>query len=398
MNDADGIRLRDFDAHLRTRLVFGANSVDRLGELARELGARRVLLVTSAGVRAAGHAERAVRSLKSAGLTPLLYDRAPDEPSARDVDECAAFARGLEVDTIVGLGGGSAIDTAKGCNFVLTNGGRMPDYRGYGKASKPLLPLLAVPTTSGTGSECQSYALICHDGTHQKMACGDPKAAPAAAVLDPTLTLTQPRSVTAFSGLDAIGHAVETAVTRSRNELSLLHSREAFRLLIGSFHRVLTHPEDLEARASMQLGAAHAGIAIELSMLGAAHAAANPLGAHWGAVHGQAVGMVLPAVVRFNAEDREAREGYRDLMASAALSEPGVALADRLEDLLAATGLPCAVSELKGATLDGIPRLAAEAAEQRTAQFNPRGVTAEDFESFYRASWSRQPDPVRRSK
>ncbi|HLG42399.1 MAG TPA: iron-containing alcohol dehydrogenase [Planctomycetota bacterium] len=405
MNEAGGIRLRGFDFHPRTRLIFGVNAIDRLGELARELGARRVLLVTSAGVRSAGHAERASRSLEAAGVTPLLYDRAPEDPSARDVDECAVFARDLNVDTIVGLGGGSAIDTAKGCNFLLTNGGRMPDYRGFRKASRPLLPLIAVPTTSGTGSECQSYALICHDGTHQKMACGDPKAAPAIAVLDPTLTLTQPRTVTAFSGLDAIGHAVETAVTRGRNELSLLHSREAFRLLIGSFSRVLTHPDDLEARASMQLGAAHAGIAIELSMLGAAHAAANPLGANWGAAHGQAVGMMLPAVVRFNAGDRAAREGYRDLLGYAGLAEAGAdpaataaSLADRLEDLLAVSAVPSCLSELKGAALEGIPRLAVEAAAQGTARFNPRDVTAEDFESLYRASWSRKADPVRRSK
>src|SRR5262249_55152401 len=149
------------------------------------------------------------------------------------------------------------------------------DYQGRGKATRPMLPLIAVPTTAGTGSECQSYALIADGDTHQKMACGDPKAAARIALLDPRLTVSQPPSVTACTGLDAISHAVESAVPRARSELSLLYAREAFRLLTAHFPRVRDDPDDLEARAQMQLGAAFAGTAIEHSMLGAAHAAAN---------------------------------------------------------------------------------------------------------------------------
>lgn len=277
------------------------------------------------------------------------------------------------------------MDTAKGCNFLLAGGGRMPDYRGYGKARGSMRPLIAVPTTAGTGSECQSYALITDDGTHQKMACGDPKAAPALAVLDPTLTLSQPRAVTANTGLDALGHAVETAVTRKRSELSWLYSREAFRLTVHNLPRVLERPDDLEARAKMQLGAAYAGMAIELSMLGAAHSAANPLTTRFGIVHGQAVGMMLPHVVRFNSQDPSARETYRELMAHAGETSNGEDLAARLESVLRAAGAPTTLAE-SGVTPDAIPELAAQAAAQWTAQFNPRAITAADFESLYRAA------------
>src|SRR5690606_15767745 len=153
-----------------------------------------------------------------------LFDRADENPTTRTIDHCLEIARPAGVDLIVGLGGGSAMDTAKGCNFILTNGGKIQDYWGAGKATRPMLPFIAIPTTAGTGSECQSYALIADEQTHAKMACGDPKAAPKVAILDPLLTLSQPRRVTACTGIDAITHAVESAVTRKRNALSLIYA------------------------------------------------------------------------------------------------------------------------------------------------------------------------------
>src|SRR5204863_13481 len=152
---------------------------------------------------------------------------------------------------------------------------------------------IAVPTTAGTGSECQSAALIADDQTHQKMACLDPKASARVAILDPALTISQPALVTAHTGVDAIAHAIETAVTSKRNQLSQMFSHEAFKLAVPSLARVLADPKDLEARGRMLLAAALAGTAIENSMLGAAHAAANPLTAHYGMAHGEAVGVLL---------------------------------------------------------------------------------------------------------
>ncbi|MCE9519550.1 MAG: iron-containing alcohol dehydrogenase [Verrucomicrobia bacterium] len=368
--------LSAFDKTPRTRMVFGNGALVRLGELAREHGAR-AMLVTDAGIVKAGHAERALNSLRSAGLQVELFDRVHENPSTQDVADCVAVGREFQADLLIGLGGGSSMDTAKGCNFILTNGGEMKDYWGVGKATKPMLPLIAIPTTAGTGSECQSFALISDEKTHAKMACGDSKAAAKIALLDPELTISMPHRVTVLTGIDAIAHAIETAVTKKRNAISTVYSRESFRLLIGGFERVLRDPNDLEARGYMLLGAAFAGTAIENSMLGAAHSCANPLTAQFGIVHGHAVGLMRPHVIRFNSALVEPALEYRNLYDGD--------LADRVSVLLAEARLPGKLADL-GVTINDISSLAAEAATQWTAKFNPREVTTTDFAMLYEAA------------
>src|SRR5688500_14759196 len=266
-----------FDFQLRTRVVFGQGSLERLGALARELGFQRTLLVADAGVAAAGHAAEAIRLLEAAGVEAAPFHDFGPNPDSTMVESGWRFAEPLRVDSIVGLGGGSSLDCAKGINFLLTNGGSIADYRGYGHAGTPLLPMIGVPTTAGTGSEAQSYAVIADAETHMKMACGDPTAAFRVAILDPELTTTAPASVTAIAGYDALTHAVETSVTLRRTAIPDMLSERAWALLSGAYERVLAHPEDMDARARMMLGAHLAGAAIEQSMLGAAHACANPL-------------------------------------------------------------------------------------------------------------------------
>lgn len=391
--------LAPFDHQPRTRLVFGGGSVERVGDLARAVGGKEILLVTDAGLVAAGHAGRVHRLLESAGLKVVVFDQARENPTTRCVDNCVAAAKSAAIDTIIGLGGGSAMDTAKGCNFILTNGGRMPDYWGFGKAAKPMLPLIAIPTTAGTGSECQSYALIAEENSHMKMACGDPKAAARIAILDPELTVSQPPAVTAHTGIDAIAHAVETAVTRARNPLSLMYSHEAFKLLVPSLPRALGNPNDLEARGRMLLGAAYAGMAIENSMLGAAHAAANPLTAHYGVVHGEAVGILLPLVVRFNADgSAAARQAYAELASApeiACVSDghaPALeALVARLESLLNTAGIARSLADC-GVKRPMVQTLAEEAVRQWTAGFNSRPVSVAEFVRLYEAAFEPRGD------
>ncbi len=380
------------DAQLRTRLVFGNGAVNRLAEFVEELQASRVLLVTDPGIARAGHAARVTCLLETAGLFVSTFDETRENPDTLCVDACLVVAREFKPDLIVGLGGGSSMDTAKGCNFLLTNGGRMQDYWGVGKATHPMLPFIAIPTTSGTGSECQSAALIADAHTHMKMACLDPKAAARIALLDPELTVSQPPTVTACTGIDAVAHAVETAVTAKRSALSSMFSREAFRLLAPTLPAVLKAPGDLEARGRMLLGAALAGTAIELSMLGAAHSAANPLTAHFNVVHGLAVGLMLPQVVRFNAGDPRVAAAYAELAHGAGWAldarDPAVAserLAEGLHRLVVDSGL---APNLTAAGVQGerIPVLASEAAAQWTANFNPRVITPADFETLYRGA------------
>jgi len=381
--------MEHFDFQTRTRLVAGAGSIKRLGELALELGFRKTLLVADKGLVDSGHVEEAVQPLREAGVEVIRFHDFDVNPDSLMIEAGRAFAAPLQIDSIIGLGGGSSLDCAKGINFLLTNGGEMKDYWGYGKATRPLLPMLAIPTTAGTGSEAQSYALISDPQSHIKMACGDPKAAFQVALLDPALTISQPRSVTAMSGFDAIAHAVETFVTTERNPLSEFFSREAWRLLSTNYEHVLSYGNDLSARGSMQLGAYFAGVAIENSMLGATHACANPLTTRYGTAHGAAIALLLPSVVRWNGPVVGAR--YHELLNLWCVPDSGVddaaeKLAQKLEDLVVCGGLEGSLSKAGVPEVD-LPMLAAEAGRQWTGGFNPRPFDQAGALEVYRAAY-----------
>lgn len=361
-----------FDFQSRTRTIFGAGVINQLGELSKDLGFKRTLLVTDRGMVDSGHVAEAVAPLRKAGIEVILFHEFDVNPDTAMIDAGRHFVTDLNLDSFIALGGGSSLDCAKGINLLLTNGGQMRDYHGYGKASKPLLPMIGIPTTAGTGSEAQSYALISDATTHVKLACGDPQLAFRIALLDPALTISQPKIITATSGYDAIAHAVETFVTTKRNPLSESFSREAWRLLESNYERVLTDPTDIEARGAMQLGAYFAGMAIENSMLGATHACANPLTAHYGTTHGTAIALLLAPVVRWNAV--AAGDRYAELLRISGkgdCSDPAEDLALRLEQLAISGGLHSRLREA-GVPESDLSELASEAAEQWTGKFNPR--------------------------
>ncbi len=376
-----------FDFVLRTRVVFGVGSLDQLGVLAQDLGFVRTLIVADKGIVAVGYADRAQSILERVGIQSHVFDEFDANPDTLMVEAGRTVAAAGQVDSIVAIGGGSSLDCAKGINFVLTNGGSMRDYRGHGKASRPMLPSIGIPTTAGTGSDAQSYALISDAETHAKMACGDPKAAFRVAILDPALTVSQPREVTAIAGYDALSHAVEAYVTSRRTPMSELFARDAWQRLEGSFERVLREPHDLDARGAMLLGAHEAGIAIELSMLGATHACANPLTARYGTTHGVAIAIMLPHVVRWNAE--VVGDRYADLLRASGRDEgsPGIRLADRLEQLARAGGLPATLRDA-GVERGDLAALAADAATQWTGTFNPRPFDAAAALALYERAYA----------
>ena len=359
-------------------LVSGPGSFARLGEATRRLGLTHVLVVADQGIRAAGYVDAALACLAAAGVAASTFHDFAENPTTPMIEAGRLVAAPLGIDGIIGIGGGSSLDCAKGINFVLTNGGTMADYRGYGKASRPLLPLVAVPTTAGTGSEAQSYALISDPVTHEKMACGDPKAMAAVAILDPTLTVSQPAGVATAAGYDAMAHAVETWVTTRRTVESDAHARAAWDLLSRNYERVLSHPGDIAAREAMLLGAHRAGAAIELSMLGATHACANALTALYGTGHGLAIGLMLRHVVAWNAEGSDAiASRYRDLDAD---------LVGVLTRLAAVGGIPPGLA-LAGARREDEARLVALAAAQWTGTFNPRPFDAEGARTLFERAW-----------
>ncbi|MEO7414657.1 MAG: iron-containing alcohol dehydrogenase [Opitutaceae bacterium] len=362
------------------KIVFGPGTLGELPAGVREVGGSSVFLVSDSGIARAGHLETARRLLETAGIPVAVFDRSKENPTEADAVACCDVARASNFDCIVALGGGSSLDTAKACNFLLTNGGAMRDYHGYGKATKAMLPFIAIPTTSGTGSECQSYALVSRDDTHEKMACGDPRARARIAILDPDLTRTQPKSVAVLTGLDALAHALESAVSTKRNAISSLYSEAAFRHLSRAIGNVINGNADRDDRSHMQLGAALAGLAIENSMLGAAHASANPLTARHNVIHGRAVAIMLPHVMRMNQTDPGARAiytRYSELLKTSCATS--LSLIDWVAELVAQSGLPV----INGGAVD-FSALAEDAAKQWTGQFNPRPLQHDDYVALYR--------------
>ncbi|QDV61592.1 iron-containing alcohol dehydrogenase [Crateriforma conspicua] len=382
--------MQPFDIQQRTRFVFGDGSLDQLGDITAQISAgqgpraRKVMVVCDPGLIDAGHFDHAMGLLQSSGLETASFHDFGENPTSDMVDAGVRCTADFQPDVLVGLGGGSSMDCCKGINFVYCCGGSIHDYAGVGKATTDLLPMIAVPTTAGTGSESQSFALISDAKTHVKMPCGDPRAACRVALLDPTLTLTQPASVTALTGIDALSHAIETYVTKRRNEMSITYSRRAFGMLASGFPRVLDDPNDLEARSQMQLGASLAGMAIETSMLGAAHATANPLTARHGIAHGQAVGLMLPAVIRLNGQQHQ--QWYAELLRELDLPPSDQSPSDRLADLVQQwvrrAGLATNLADL--AIPSGqIDEFADDALRQWTGTFNPIALDADNVRSLY---------------
>src|SRR3990172_3666874 len=188
--------MKSFDFECRTRVIFGAGTIERLGDLACELGFRRTLLVADPGLAAWGHVDEALLPLRQKGVDVVRFHDFMVNPDSAMVEAGRILAAPLGIDSIIALGGGSSLDCAKAINLVLTNGGEIQNYAGNHEASRPLLPMIGIPTTAGTGNEAQTYALISDARTHKKMACGDPKLAFRVAVLDPALTVSQPANIT----------------------------------------------------------------------------------------------------------------------------------------------------------------------------------------------------------
>ena len=371
------LQIEPFDFQPSIHMLYGENRINQLGELSKEVAnSSRVLVVTDPGIASAGLLNRAVASLETAEINVFTFQQVQPNPTTQDVKDGATFARQIGgIDLIVGLGGGSAMDCAKGINFLLSNGGKMEDYWGSGKAKQPMLPSIGIPTTAGTGSEAQSYALISQAETHIKMACGDKKARFRAVILDPTLMASVPRRVAATTGIDAIAHAVECYVTTKGNPISRLLAKEGWQQLSRNFEAILKENPTSQVCGQMLLGAHLAGMAIECSMLGAAHACANPLTACYQITHGVAVSLMLPHVVELN--QQQVGDCYQHLSPN---------LAQEIRRFQTLANLPIQLREV-GVLESDLGHLAAEASKQWTGTFNPVPVNPQILNQLYESAY-----------
>jgi alcohol dehydrogenase class IV len=371
-------------------IVFGSGSIARLGEIAAQRLGSRVALVTDAGLVKAGLIASALRSLENAGIAVDVFDGVVADPPEEVVLAAVAQALSFGAQAVIGFGGGSSLDVAKLVALLLKGGESLSEIYGVGVAKGPRLPLLAVPTTAGTGSEVTPISIVT-TGAHEKKGVVSPLIIPDIALLDPDLTLNLPPHVTAATGIDAMVHAIEayTSLSPNNNAVSQTLAKEALRLLGRNIGRAVHRGSDRDARSAMLLGSLLAGQAFANSPVAAVHALAYPIGGHFGIPHGLSNALVLPHVLRFNASACEA--AYAEL-APHAFPEldgraTGAAFVDALTSLCETLGLQPRLRNV-GIPQDAVPMMAEDAMKQtRLLVNNPRPLTLEDARAIYEAAW-----------
>lgn len=384
--------MMDFVFETTRKLVCEVGAAARLGEMAKELGIRRALIVTDAGLVAAGLLEPVEAGFRTAGTTCALFSDVLADPPEESVALAVQAARDAGADGVIGFGGGSSLDTAKLVALLAGTPQELPDIYGIGLAKGPRLPLIQVPTTAGTGSEVTPIAIVTTP-TSEKKGVVSSLLYPDLAVLDARLTLGLPPRVTAMTGIDAMVHAIEAYTTRhKKNALSDSLALRALGLLGGNIRAVIADGRDVAARAAMLQGSLLAGIAFANAPVGAVHALAYPLGGHFHVPHGLSNALMLGPVLEFNRP--AAGELYAELapaiLPGRSFATPAGAAAafiDAMRDLVAAMPMEQRLRQL-GVRQDDLPMLAADAMKvQRLLINNRRDVRYEDALDLYRQAW-----------
>ncbi|WP_019143665.1 hydroxyacid-oxoacid transhydrogenase [Aeromicrobium massiliense] len=410
-------------------LKFGVGARHELGHDLRQLGARRVLLVTDPGVAATGRPAEMAESVRAAGVEVVVFDRVRVEPTDRSLAEAVDAARAASpFDAVVAVGGGSAIDTAKAVNLMLTNDGELMDYVnapvGGGKApEKPLLPLVAVPTTTGTGSESTTICVLDVVDQHVKTGISHARLRPTMAVVDPELTITQPAQVTAAAGMDILCHALESYTARGytsyerktaeqrvpycgANPISDMWSEKSMSLLAGSFRRAVAHGDDLDARTEVALAATFAGLGFGNAGVHIPHANAYPVAGqvrdfrpegypvldgddHAMVPHGMAVSLTAPEAFRFtfsSAPERHVRAAQLLEPGATPGDDPASLLPDVLTRLMRDIGVPSGLAEVGYGEGDVDSLVEGTLKQQRLLATAPREASADDLAGILRGS------------
>jgi alcohol dehydrogenase len=375
------------------RILMGPGSADQIGRELKALKGKRALIVTDPGIIQAGLLDGISPSLKKAGVTVTLFDQVEADPHIEIVDQALARLKEEKCDSVIGLGGGSSLDIAKLVAAMAVNPGHISDYFGVDLLAKPGLPLIAVPTTAGTGSEVTPIAILSDQAEHLKKGVVSPHLFPRLALLDPALTIGVPPAVTAFTGMDAFIHAVEAYTSVNANSLTDHLAFRAIELTFGNILTAYARGEDLEARSNMLEGSLLAGMAFANAGVTAVHAFAYPLGGEFHHIaHGLANSVMLLPVLRFNmlgnlpkfAEISLALGLSVEDLTDRQAAEEGL---EAIEELMIDLNLPLRLRDLK-VPEEAIPRMAEGVMKvTRLLANNPRRITLEDAERIYRQAW-----------
>ena len=383
--------MNPFSFNTTPSLRMGAGLAGELGQITRPICGDRVLLVTDPGMMATGLVQQATDCLRAAGVEVTLFDQVQADPPEEIVLRAAQYAR--RATGVIGFGGGSSLDVAKLAALLAASNQPLAEAYGIGNAQGPRLPLVLVPTTAGTGSEVTPISIVT-TGASEKMGVVSPLLLPEMALLDPELTLGLPAHVTAATGIDAMVHAIEAyaSVNANNNPISRALAVEALGLMGRMLLRAVQKPDDLEARTGMLLGSMLAGQAFANSPVAAVHALAYPIGGHYKVPHGLSNALVLPHVLRFNAQ--VAPQAYAALLPHVfpdlpvmSVAEAALQFAESMADLSRACGLEQGLRDM-GIAREALPILARDAMNQtRLLVNNPRPVDEAAALKIYEAAW-----------
>ena len=372
------------------QMRIGGGARRELAELVTDLGARRPLLVTDGFMHKNGSADELMEILTGAGLEPALWSETVPDPTTDSLVSGLEAAVEHRCDVVIGFGGGSPMDTAKALALLAVQGGAMRDYRAPKRNDGPALPIIAVPTTAGSGSEATQFTIITDTATDEKMLCSGPAFLPAAAAIDYELTISMPARLTADTGIDALTHAVEAYVSRRANRFTDGLCLTAISSIGAVLRRAWADGHDLEAREVMMLAATQAGIAFSNSSVALVHGMSRPIGAHFHVAHGLSNAMLFPAVVRFSADAAQAR--YADCgralgCASTADDDPTAArkFVGELEQLCLDLAVPTpeAFGIDEQTWRDRIPTMVAQAVASGSPANNPRVPSPDEIAAIY---------------
>lgn len=382
----------NFIFSIPTLIVFGCDSINELGKRIKELGGSKVILVTDKGIVNSGTLERIKDVLLRDEIDFVIFDEVESNPLDTTVERGTDLALKENCNVVVGIGGGSPMDSAKAIAMRVTNReGTLLDYVGINKVKNNPLPIIAVPTTSGTASELTIFSVLTNSKDMTKISIGSELLTPKVAICDPMLTVSMPPSVTAMTGMDALTHAIESYVTTVATPVTKALALESIRLISSNLRRAVSRGEDLQARTNMLLASLLAGMAFRHTRLGIAHALAMPLGS-WDIrlPHGLANALVLPYVMEFNLPGN--LEGYAEIAIAmgesfaSTLRETALKSVKAVKELIKDIGLPKDLKSV-GVKRDDFDRIAEEAMKSGNLAVNPRVCKKEDLISILEASY-----------